>query len=26
VKDKKKYERKTRNDFLEEFKDVIRRW
>ena len=26
VKDKKKYDRKTRNKFLEEFQEILRRW
>ena len=26
VRDRTKYDRKTRNNFLEEFKDVFRRW
>ena len=26
VKDKKKYDRKTGNNFLEECKEIIRRW
>ena len=26
VKDRKKYDRKDRNKFLEDFKDILKRW